>query len=119
MYMDKNSPVSILNEIARSRQVVSSSLHGIIAAEALGKPTVLLQKSGNHELMFKYTDYYLGSGRAKDDIKTTTLDEIQKNMSKVEFTKPAKFDFKSLIETFPLKLKDDTILEKTLKYYNT
>ena len=45
MYMDKNSPVSILNEIARSRQVVSISLHGIIAAEALGSQQYFFEKA--------------------------------------------------------------------------
>ena len=118
MSMDKDDAKSILNEIAKSKHVVSSSLHGIIAAEALGKPAVLLRCSGNHEPMFKYTDYYLGSGRTKDDIKTTTLEEMQQDLSNVQFTKPAKFDFKSLIETFPLKLKDDNILDKILKYYS-
>jgi pyruvyltransferase len=54
---------TIIAKILRCRLVISSSLHGIIAAESLGIPARLLKVSMT-EPYFKYEDYYLGSGRA-------------------------------------------------------
>lgn len=43
--------------------VLSSSLHGIVLAEALGIPAVLLRPPAD-EPFVKYQDYYLGTGRS-------------------------------------------------------
>jgi len=53
-----------IEEVARSEQVWSSSLHGIICPESMGIPTTWVKFSnriigGN----FKYDDYFLGTGR--------------------------------------------------------
>ena len=53
---------TILVRIARSELVVGSSLHGIVIAESLGVPARLVRSAS--EPMFKYEDYYYGSGRA-------------------------------------------------------
>lgn len=52
----------IVEEVLRSELVLASSLHGIVLAEALGRPAQLVRS--DHEAMFKYEDYYLGSGRS-------------------------------------------------------
>lgn len=52
----------IIDAILASELVIASSLHGIVLAEALGRPAQLL-RSG-HEPRFKYEDYYLGTGRS-------------------------------------------------------
>ncbi len=52
---------AIIEAILASELVIASSLHGIVLAEALGRPAQLL-RSG-HEPRFKYEDYYLGTGR--------------------------------------------------------
>lgn len=52
----------VINKILNSRFVISSSLHGIILAEAYGIPARLL-KITNNEPLFKYDDYYFGTGR--------------------------------------------------------
>jgi pyruvyltransferase len=59
-------PFKTIDEICSCDLIVSSSLHGIIAAEAYGIPAVWIKLSdeiigGN----FKFNDYFLGSGREK------------------------------------------------------
>lgn len=51
-----------IREIASARLVVSSSLHGVVVAEAYGVPAVLV--ASPTEPTFKYEDYYRGTGRA-------------------------------------------------------
>lgn len=51
----------ILERIATSAFVTGSSLHAIIIAESLGIPARLI--APQTEDLFKYRDYYLGSGR--------------------------------------------------------
>lgn len=53
---------SIIKKILNSKFVISTSLHGIIVAEAFGIPARLLRVT-NNEPLFKFHDYYLGSGR--------------------------------------------------------
>jgi pyruvyltransferase len=55
----------VVEKILQSKLVVSSALSGIIVAEAFGIPARLLQleNAANTEDLFKYEDYYLGSGR--------------------------------------------------------
>ena len=48
--------------IASADRVISSSLHGVILAEAYGVPAFLLKPTPEFNL-FKYEDYYLGTGR--------------------------------------------------------
>jgi pyruvyltransferase len=52
----------VLERILDSRFVVSSSLHAIIIAESYGIPARLLRVT-NNESIFKYEDYYSGTGR--------------------------------------------------------
>jgi pyruvyltransferase len=51
-----------VRDILTSELVLSSSLHGIIVAEAFGVPVRFVMPSGG-ESLFKYEDYYAGTGR--------------------------------------------------------
>lgn len=51
---------SFVDEIVKCRLVISSSLHGIILAEAYGVPAVMLKTSLD---TFKFRDYYYSTGR--------------------------------------------------------
>jgi pyruvyltransferase len=57
-------PAQVMCEIARCSTVISSSLHGLVAAEALGIPAAWVVLSDRVAGgTFKFHDYYLGSGR--------------------------------------------------------
>ncbi|QNM95045.1 polysaccharide pyruvyl transferase family protein [Chitinimonas koreensis] len=56
---------TVVSEIAACERIVSTSLHGLIVAEAYGIPAVWLRESGS-EGFVKFADYYLGTGRAVD-----------------------------------------------------
>jgi pyruvyltransferase len=56
---------TVLTRVASSELVISSSLHGLIVAEAFGIPAVLL--SARHISLLKFWDYYLGTGRNLPD----------------------------------------------------
>lgn len=116
MSLQNNNILNILNEIACSKYVISSALHGIIVSECMNKQTGVLKLSKGDDF-FKYQDYYLGSGRTLDDIKITDWRK-EYDISKIIFIKKPKIDFDSLINTFPLKLKDNDILNKLKEYYN-
>lgn len=62
-----------INEIASAKLIISSSLHGVIIAEAYGIPAILLDEveKGN---LFKYEDYFLSTGR-KEFTKVKTVEE--------------------------------------------
>lgn len=57
-------PLAFVAALLGAEKVVSSSLHGVILAEAYGIPAIYLD-SGNGEHRFKYDDYYQGTGREK------------------------------------------------------
>jgi pyruvyltransferase len=52
--------------IAESAYVVSSSLHGIVIADALGIPSRLVRSPGEVN-SYKYDDYFLGTGRSPEE----------------------------------------------------
>lgn len=56
---------SFIDEIVASELIISSSLHGIILAEAYGVPAVLLNENGflDRQIM-KYFDWYFSTGRS-------------------------------------------------------
>ena len=54
----------VVDQIRRCRAVVSSSLHGLIIAEAFDVPAVWISIGDNViGAQFKFNDYYLGTGR--------------------------------------------------------
>lgn len=53
---------SVIDEICSSEVVVSTSLHGLIVAEAYGVPAVWLRVAG-HQGVLKYLDYYASTNR--------------------------------------------------------
>jgi pyruvyltransferase len=52
----------VIRKICDSRFVISSSLHGIVVAEAFGIPARMLRITET-EPLFKYFDYYAGTNR--------------------------------------------------------
>ena len=60
--MNTNDYKAVIDAIASSKKVISSSLHGIILAEAYGVPAVMF-RSYDKSVDFKYLDYYASTGR--------------------------------------------------------
>lgn len=66
----------IIDDIASAKLVISSSLHGIIVAEAYGVPAILLKGSQTSN-SFKYDDYYLSTGRNNYPVANEIDDAIE------------------------------------------
>ena len=84
---------TVIQTIQSARRIISSSLHGIIVAECLGKPATWLQlpKSKQSETSFKYLDYYESTGR-KDVQPCTTIEQA------IQYSpKPALYDDSKLM----------------------
>lgn len=93
---------NFIDEILSSEFVISSSLHGIIVAEAYGVPAILLkpenyEKGGN----FKYDDYYYSTNRNSYKIASTIEEAL-----KISLDIPPKFDMmrEKLLASFPYDL---------------
>ena len=85
----------VVEKILKAKLVISGSLHGIVVAEAFGIPARLL-KITSKEPIFKYQDYYWGTGRKKFKI-AYSLEEALKMGGE---QKPI-IDLKKLLESFP------------------
>lgn len=85
----------VINKILDSKFVIASSLHGVIIAEAFGIPARLLRIT-SHEALFKYCDYYLGTGRATFQYATSIEEALQMGGEE-----PIKCDLKKLYDAFP------------------
>jgi Polysaccharide pyruvyl transferase len=82
-------------EILRSNLVISSSLHGLIVAEALGVPAIWHRPlKGVDEL--KFTDYYLGTGR----YRIVRVDTLQDAFKSSPMPLPV-LDTAAMLATFP------------------
>lgn len=90
----------VIAEICRADMVVSSSLHGVIVAEALGIPAVYLRISRREHLL-KYKDYYEGTGR-----KLKFARSVKKAL-KIGGNGLPNFDAEALIAAFPGELFAD------------
>lgn len=87
----------IIRRILDSKFVIASSLHGIIVAEAYGIPARML-KVTDHEPLFKYIDYYLGTNRP-DFTYATSVDEALMMGGEAPF----ECDLEKLYEAFPVE----------------
>jgi len=87
----------VIARILDSQFVISSSLHGIIIAEAYGIPARLLRISENEPLL-KYQDYYLGTNRSEFNF-ATSIEEALKMGGEPSY----HCDLKKLYESFPIE----------------
>lgn len=72
-------PLKVASKILQAERVISSSLHGLILADALGVSAVPLRLDGNREPTFKYEDYYEGSGRCTPRFSTDIGEAMDRN----------------------------------------
>ena len=88
---------SVVRAIAESEFVVGSSLHGVIVAEALGIPARAVRSSA--ESVFKYDDYYAGTGRWDVELASDVADAERRGG-----VRPPEWDAAALRRSFPADL---------------
>jgi pyruvyltransferase len=91
-------PLDKIKEICGFESIVSSSLHGIVIAEAFGIPAVLIRPE--RETLLKYRDYYLGTSREEFPV-AENAQEAFAMLKSGEQAKAPLFDSESMIEAFP------------------
>jgi len=91
----------VIQKILDSKFVISSSLHGLILAEAYGIPARQLYITDN-EPLFKYQDYYLGSGRMNFQPAISIEDAL-----KMGGEPPIQCDLQKLMDVFPFEFWED------------
>jgi pyruvyltransferase len=89
---------SCVESILRRSLVLSSSLHGIIIAEAYGIPARYVRVSAQ-ESLFKYQDYYAGTGREQFHYARSIAEGLEMGGERTPI-----FDATRLIDAFPLDL---------------
>jgi pyruvyltransferase len=87
----------IIRKILDSKFVISSSLHGVILAEAYGIPARLLRVS-EKEPIFKYIDYYMGTNRPYFQF-ASSIDEALRMGGEP----PLECDLYKLYQAFPFE----------------
>ncbi|MCD8003147.1 MAG: polysaccharide pyruvyl transferase family protein [Clostridia bacterium] len=93
---------SYIREMLASEKVVSSSLHGIILAEAYGIPAVFLNTGGYvDDALMKYYDWYYSTGRYSVKMARSLQEAF--NMEPMPLPDLDEMRFK-LIEAFPYDL---------------
>ncbi len=94
----QGNPVEIIRTIASANLVIASSLHAIIIADSYGVPSVLMKSPS--QSIFKYEDYFAGTGRSLPKISKNWLHAVE-----AEPSTPLEFwDHKKLMDSFPLDL---------------
>jgi pyruvyltransferase len=88
--------MGVVNQILSAKFVISSSLHGIIIAEAFGIPAVYLRQPFAREPLYKYEDYYAGTGRHN----FTLVGTIEEGLASLR-QPPLVYDIQPLLDAFP------------------
>ena len=98
--MNTNDYKFVIDQIVQSNLIISSSLHGVILADAYGVPSIWY-RGLRKDIDFKYLDYYASTGRKPATIPTT----IEEAMEKEPLPLPdLKYLQEELLKTFPYDL---------------
>ena len=87
-----------IEAILEADLVLSSSLHGLVVAEAYGIPARYVRLS-EAEGAFKYHDYYEGTGRFGIEFASSIVEGLEMGGAQ-----PLQFDSKPLMNAFPVDL---------------
>jgi pyruvyltransferase len=98
----------VIKKILNSQFVISSSLHGIIVAEAYGIPARWLRVSDG-EPVLKYHDYYLGTGRKNFKYATSVKEAL-----KMGGEQPFICNLQKLYQSFPFEFWPHVQFKKQL-----
>lgn len=92
-----------IDEICKSRKVISSSLHGIILAETYNVPAVFL-KSGMDDEITKFFDWYYSTGRTNLSFADSLEEALEVEVPKLPKEEKLEEMRKALLEAFPYDL---------------
>ncbi len=87
----------VIRKILNSKFVISSSLHGLVIADAYGIPARLLRVT-EHEPLYKYYDYYLGTNRETFNYATSVEEALEMGGEP-----PSQCDLEKLYNSFPFE----------------
>lgn len=96
--MNTNDYKRVINAIVSSKKVLTSSLHGIILAEAYGVPAVFFQTL---KKTFKFEDYYASTGRNDIHLSSSFEEALMQEPPQLPDLSELQ---KGLIESFPYDL---------------
>jgi len=101
-------PIQVIEEIAACEFVISSSMHGLIVADAFKVPNVRVKLSARIKSELKYDDYYSAFGISQPKpIEANALEDITKNIILCfeNYSRP-NFDsvVSGLLKSFPASL---------------
>jgi pyruvyltransferase len=88
----------IINQLCSCKYIISSSLHGLICADAYNIPNLWLDEIKLPEGDFKFKDYFMSQNRNYVKIKNYSEFDI-----KLLYTGGNKIDLEKLINSFPFK----------------
>jgi pyruvyltransferase len=115
-----NNWTDFIDEVCLCEHIFSSSLHGLIIAEAYGIPNTWIEVSnniiGNH---FKFHDFFLSINRDRIEPviinDTSDLNSIKKN----DTWKRGRIDLVQLLNSCPFKIKKRILYEHPLDIRST
>lgn len=95
----------VIDQIVKSKLIISSSLHGIIVAETYGIPSIMLSDTRQDFNSLKYNDYYFSTERYQYPVASSVEEAL--TMSPLELPeRRVKQMRKELKEVFPVDLWD-------------
>lgn len=93
-------PLVVIDRILQSELLVTSSLYGLIVAEAYGVPVVLLrQRRQSWEPHFEFVDYFASTGREDITVWDTTIYAAINRIA--DLPRPVPIDGDKLVAAFP------------------
>ena len=102
-----DAPSVFVRKVSECRRILSSSLHGLITAEALGiSARWVVLSDGVAGDGFKFHDYYLGSGRPKQpalDWKAGLTHDASWTLASIQYAPPPVYMRDAFLEACPFR----------------
>lgn len=89
---------TVINELCSCKSIISSSLHGLVCADAYNIPNLWLDEYKLSEGDFKFKDYFASQGR--EYVKIRSINEYKESLL---YTEGNKVNLDKLVSAFPFK----------------
>lgn len=97
----------VVDEICRCRAIASSSLHGLVAADAYGVPSAWIKISDRvRGGSFKFRDYFLSLGRPEPEPLIVTGETPAAEILDRARERPFEIDLERLLEACPFRSRE-------------